>query len=102
MNNKSETTAEDLLADLYALVAEAEGIMRGTVTEQSDDRNGLPRSRLDAMQEQFGELYANAKNKVVLSAKATDEAIRAKPYQSLAIALGAGLLLGVLLSRSSR
>ncbi|MBL9200173.1 MAG: DUF883 family protein, partial [Opitutaceae bacterium] len=35
-------------------------------------------------------------------AKCTDSAIREHPYQALAIALGAGLLVGVLLGRRSR
>ena len=39
--------------------------------------------------------------KVVAGARATDETIRAHPYESLAIALGVGVLLGALIRRNS-
>ncbi len=46
-------------------------------------------------------MYEGAKQRVVAGAKSTDQAIRANPYQSLAIAAGVGLLVGVLLGRRS-
>jgi ElaB/YqjD/DUF883 family membrane-anchored ribosome-binding protein len=60
------------------------------------------RTRFDAAQERFTDIYEGAKKKVVAGAKCTDAAIRANPYQSLAIAAGVGLLVGVLLGRRSK
>ena len=105
MKNKSATTAQtpnDLLEDLRSLVADAEKMMGDSLTEHSADAMLALRARFDAAQERLGELYAGARQKVVAGAKCTDEAIRANPYQSLAIALGAGLLVGVLLGRRSK
>jgi len=73
-----------------------------SLTEHSEDAMSALRSRFDAAQERVSELYAGAKKKVVAGAKCTDEAIRANPYQSLAIAAGVGLLVGVLLGRRSK
>ncbi len=103
-NNKSDSATqspEALLEDLRSLVSEAEKMMGDTLTEHSEDAVSALRSRFNAAQERLGEFYTGARKKVVAGAKYTDEAIRANPYQSLAIALGAGLLVGVLLGRRS-
>lgn len=43
--------------------------------------------------------YERLADQAVVSAKATDRAIRDNPYQSVGIALGAGFLLGLLMKR---
>jgi len=51
----------------------------------------------------FGATWENAKNniqeKAVTSAKATDRVIRDHPYESIGIAFGVGVLIGVLINR---
>ncbi len=101
-NISDAQTPEALLNDLRALVADAEKMMESAVTEDGAEILTTLRTRFEAAQERFVELYAGARKKVVAGAKYTDEAIRANPYQSLAIALGAGLLIGVLVGRSSK
>ena len=104
MKNKIQSTAQtpqDLLEELRTLVAEAEKMMGDSLTEHSEDALSALRARFDATQERLGELYAGARQKVIAGAKYTDETIRANPYQSLAIAAGIGLLIGVLVGRRS-
>jgi ElaB/YqjD/DUF883 family membrane-anchored ribosome-binding protein len=57
---------------------------------------------MNAVTERLSGLYSDARGKVAAGAKATDAAIRERPYHSLAIAASVGLLLGVLLGRRSR
>ena len=104
MKNNHETaqTPKDLLNDLHTLVAEAEKMMGDSVSEHTADAVGALRERFDAAQERMSEFYAGAKKKVVAGAHYTDETIRANPYQSLAVAAGVGLLVGVLLGRRSK
>ena len=105
MKNNHETTAQtpkELLNDLHTLVAEAEKMMGDSLSEHTADAVGALRTRFDAAQERLSDLYAGAKTRVVAGAKCTDAAIRANPYQSLAIAAGVGLLAGVLLGRRSK
>lgn len=105
MKNNSDLSAQtpkDLLEDLRSLVSEAEKMLGDSLTEHSEDALIALRSRFDAAQERMSELYAGARKKVVAGAKCTDEAIRANPYQSLAIAAGVGLLVGVLVARRSK
>jgi len=101
-NDTTAQTPKDLVNDLHALVTEAEKMMGDSLTEHTAEAMSALRARFDAAQERLGHLYAGAKQKVVAGARCTDTAIRANPYQSLAIAAGAGLLLGVLLGRRSK
>lgn len=101
-NTDSSRAPNDLVTDLKALVSEAEAMMRGDVTEHSADALENLRERFHAVQERLASTCENAKKKVVAGAKYTDETIRANPYQSLAIAAGVGLLVGVLLARNSK
>ncbi len=98
--SKTAQTPDALLNDLRALVAEAEGLIGGEVTDQARDKFEQLRERLNEAQERLSELYATAKEKVSEGARRTDETIRAHPYESLAIALGIGVLLGALLRRN--
>ncbi len=95
-------TPKELLDQLQALVAEAETMVGESLTEQSAEAVESLRSRFVAAQERFTDAYAGARKKVLAGAKYTDETIRANPYQSLAIAAGVGLLVGVLLGRRSK
>ncbi|HEY0945891.1 MAG TPA: hypothetical protein VGD81_11520 [Opitutaceae bacterium] len=103
MKNRSSHLAESpqqLLDDLRHLVSEAEQLISGAVTEQAGEKMEALRTRFAQAQERFGELYADTRRRVVAGAQTTDAAIRAHPYESLAIAVGLGVVLGMLLRRS--
>ena len=105
MKNNVETTAQtpkELLNELRALVSEAEKMMSESVSEHTADAVNALRTRFNAAQERMSDLYDGAKKKVVAGAHYTDETIRANPYQSIAIAAGVGLLVGVLLGRRNQ
>jgi len=101
-NNKTTAqTPQDLINDLHTLVAEAEKMVGDSLSEHSAEAVTALRARYEAAQERLGVMYEGAKERVVAGAKCTDAAIRENPYQSLAIAAGVGLLVGVLLGRRS-
>lgn len=104
MKNNQDTTQtpKDLLEDLHTLVADAERMMGEAVSDRTADAVGALRARYDAAQERLGVMYDGARKRVVAGAKCTDAAIRENPYQSIAIAAGVGLLVGVLLGRRSQ
>lgn len=93
-------TPEQLIEHISRLMAEAEAMIAGPVTEQSQGRMSEIKTRLDSARERLNRVYASARQNVVAGARYTDEAIRAYPYQSMAVALGVGILLGVLIGRS--
>lgn len=105
MKTNTATTAQtphDLLNDLHTLVGEAEKMIGESVSEHTEDTMTALRARFDATQSRLTELYSGARTKVIAGAKYTDDTIRANPYQSLAIAAGVGLLVGVLVGRRNK
>jgi ElaB/YqjD/DUF883 family membrane-anchored ribosome-binding protein len=101
-NKESAHTPGELLTELKSLVAEAETMMADSLTEHTSEAIGALRDRFSAAQERFSEVYEKTRKKITAGAKATDETIRENPYQSIAVALGVGVLLGVILGRRSR
>lgn len=94
---QTAATAEELLEDLRALVADAEKIVGHSPDE--DDTATTLRHRFAELQARFGELIGGAKDRIAAGAQSTDALIRANLYHSLAIALGAGLLIGTVIGR---
>ena len=104
MKNNKDTahTPKELFNEMQALVAEAQSMMADSVSEHTADAVSALRSRFEDAQERFVDAYAGARKKVIAGAKYTDATIRENPYQSIAIAAGIGLLVGVLVGRRSR
>lgn len=94
-------TPEQLIAHISQLMNEAEAMIAGPVVATSGGRISEMRAKLEAAQSKLVEIYGNARRKFINGARQTDEAIRAHPYESLAIALGIGVLIGALLRRSN-
>lgn len=102
MKNSATTPAQtpkELLNNLYALVADAEKMMGESLSDHTDNAMDALRARFESAQECLGELYDGARTKVAAGAKYTDEAVRANPYQAIAVAAAVGLLVGILLGR---
>ena len=109
MKNRIETqtqtqaqTPEELLQDLRNLVAEAEKMLLDTAGGHSHEAIDALRDRFETAQERLAEFYSSAKTKVIAGVKKTDQVIRENPYQAMAVALGVGVALGVLLGRRSK
>ncbi|MEX2044451.1 MAG: hypothetical protein WD941_03795 [Opitutus sp.] len=101
-NTSDLQTPQALLNDLSTLVLEAEKMVGASLTEHTQDAMDALRTRYAAAQERVGEFYDSAKQNVTDGAKYTDQTIRANPYQSIAIAAGVGLLVGLLVGRRSQ
>ncbi|HEY1765467.1 MAG TPA: hypothetical protein VGF85_11125 [Opitutaceae bacterium] len=103
---KSRTAEEDtpdtFVNDLRALVTEAQKLIDASGAEANGaDRMAL-RERFEAAKERFNELYSTAKKRVVDGGKYADQTIRNNPYQSIAIAAGVGMIIGILVGRRDR
>ncbi len=95
-------TPEELLQDLRALIGEAEAMLGNSVKEHSAEAVESLRARFEAAQERLSTAYAGARKKVVAGARYADETIRENPYQSIAIAAGVGLIIGLLVGRNTK
>jgi ElaB/YqjD/DUF883 family membrane-anchored ribosome-binding protein len=95
-------TPDELLNDLHTLVADAERLLGNSPNEHSHEALDSIRARFEAAQERLAQIYEGTKKRVVAGARYTDQKIRENPYQSMAIALGVGVLVGVLVGRRSK
>jgi ElaB/YqjD/DUF883 family membrane-anchored ribosome-binding protein len=89
---------ERLVADLEAVVRDAEELLKATAG-QAGDKFGELRERLAAGLESAKATCRGLEDKTIAAAKATDRCIREHPYESLGVAFGVGLLIGVLVGR---
>jgi ElaB/YqjD/DUF883 family membrane-anchored ribosome-binding protein len=71
-------------------------------TEPDDNETGELQAKLSAAIEKAKEVCQRLQDQTAAAAKATDRVVREHPYQSIGVAFGVGLLLGVLIARSRR
>jgi ElaB/YqjD/DUF883 family membrane-anchored ribosome-binding protein len=96
--NEIEGSTEKLLADVKQVVRDGEELLRAGAGELTE-KGRAARERLAAALESAKETGRKLQEKTVAGAKATDKVIREHPYQSIGIAFGVGLLIGVLVNR---
>ena len=87
-----------LRQDLRLIIRDAEDLLK-TTAGAAGDKAGEVRRRLANALESAKATCGRLQDKTVQAAKASDRVIRAHPYESLGVALGAGLLIGVLVAR---
>ena len=71
-------------------------------TEPGDNETGELQAKLSAAIEKAKEVCQRLQDQTAAAARATDRAVREHPYQSIGVAFGVGLLIGVLIARSRR
>ncbi len=93
---------ERVLRDLETLARDAEGLLKATAGDLSEKAKGA-RARLVGALKRAKATCAELQVQTMASAKAaakrTDTVIRDHPYESIGIAFGIGLLVGVLVTR---
>jgi ElaB/YqjD/DUF883 family membrane-anchored ribosome-binding protein len=94
----NEGSAERLSTDLKRLVHDSEELLHDSAGAIGEKANAL-RERLSKTVEAAKVACRNLEEKAIEGAKATDKVIREHPYESVGIAFGIGLLIGVLVTR---
>jgi ElaB/YqjD/DUF883 family membrane-anchored ribosome-binding protein len=84
--------------DIGSLAEDARALMAATA-DVAGEKVGEARNRLSAALERAKEIAGNVRDKAVIGAKVTDQTIRENPYQSIAIGVGVGALIGFLVAR---
>ena len=93
-----QESTEKLLQDLKEVVRDGEELLRAGADELGE-RGSAAREKLSAALEVAKETQRRLQEKAVASAKAADTYIRSNPYQSIGVAFGIGLLLGLYAAR---
>ena len=94
----TELSTDRLVTDLKRIVSDSEALLHATKDAVGD--------KAHEVRERLGNALASAKqtchrleDKAIEGAKAADQTIRDHPYQSIGVAFGVGLLIGVLVTR---
>lgn len=98
----SAIARERVMADLAALTRDAEDLLKATAGDVSEKAKEA-RSRVAVALERAKATYSNIQEQGIAKAKAAaqkaDTTIREHPYESIGVALGVGLLIGLLVAR---
>ena len=102
METRSESdiaqSTEKLLQDLREVVRDGEDLLRAGAEDLSE-RGAQAREKLEAALEVARDTQRRLQERAIAGARATDRAIREHPYEAIGIALGVGLVFGVMISR---
>jgi ElaB/YqjD/DUF883 family membrane-anchored ribosome-binding protein len=101
-NANAEVTTDQLLADLKTVMNDAEALLRATST-QTGEKIQEVRARAEESLRQAKQRLTSIEDEALRRARevadATDEYVRENPWQSVGVAAGVGLLVGLLLAR---
>jgi ElaB/YqjD/DUF883 family membrane-anchored ribosome-binding protein len=98
----SGVTTDQLVSDLKTVMSDAEALLKATSNQTSEkiqEVRARAEESLKQARQRLGEIEDEALRRAREVADATDEYVRENPWQSVGIAAGVGLLLGLLLSR---
>jgi ElaB/YqjD/DUF883 family membrane-anchored ribosome-binding protein len=84
--------------DINQLAEDARALMAATA-DVAGEKVGIARKRLAAALDSGKAMAGRVRDQAVAGAKATDQAVRAHPYQAIAIGVGVGAVIGFLLAR---
>jgi ElaB/YqjD/DUF883 family membrane-anchored ribosome-binding protein len=93
---------EKLVRDIKEVIHDAEVLIKATagdLSEKAKEAREKLSVKIGDAKAQLGEWQAVAKEKAIAGAKQADETIRSHPYESIAVAFGVGLLVGIIANR---
>lgn len=101
-STEGEVSKEKLMQDLRLVVSDAEELLRATAG-QTGEKIATLRERIQESLVSTKARLAAAEEAMVVktkqAAKATDEYVHENPWKAVGIAAGAGLIIGMLISR---
>lgn len=96
--NATQVNTDRLVTDLKRIVNDSEVLLHDTKDAAGEKAHEVRERLTDAM-ESAKRACRRLEEKAIEGAKATDRTIREHPYQSIGVAFGLGLLIGVLVTR---
>lgn len=93
-----ETSTERLVTDLKRVVHDSQDLLHSSADAVGDGARVM-RERLSEALDAAQDTCRKLEQKIGLRAEAADSIIRENPYQSIGVAFGIGLLIGVLVTR---
>jgi ElaB/YqjD/DUF883 family membrane-anchored ribosome-binding protein len=102
MPEYTDVSKDKLVADMKVVIADAEELLKATASA-AGDRVSAARTRMEdslrTARVKLAEAQEVMVDKAKAAARATDDYVHANPWRSVGIAAGAGLVIGMLISR---
>lgn len=98
MTAEAEVTMNKLAQDFRVVMHDAEALIKATAGDLGEKAREA-RARLATSLESARSGLHKIEDQALAGAKATDKVIRDHPYESIGVAFGVGLLIGVLVGR---
>jgi ElaB/YqjD/DUF883 family membrane-anchored ribosome-binding protein len=94
----ANVSTEKLVTDLKTVARDTEELLKAGAGEMSEKAQEA-RTRLASALTRAKDTCARLEEKAVAGAKVADRTVREHPYQSIGVAFGLGVLIGVLVTR---
>ncbi|MBA4344228.1 MAG: DUF883 domain-containing protein [Methylibium sp.] len=97
-----EVHKQRLVSDLQAVVAEAEALLKATAGQAGEGAEEVRhriKASLERARRNLVDIEEAALEKAKAAGRATDAYVHENPWQSIGVAAGVGLLLGLLIGR---
>ncbi len=102
MSTETQNSQDRLVEDFKTVIQDVEDLLKATAS-QTGDKVAAVRARaeenLREARRELDEMGNDVMARGKAAAKATDELVHEKPWQSVAIATAVGVMLGMLVSR---
>lgn len=102
MTTKTENPRDRLIEDFKTVIQDAEELIKATASQTGDKVTAVRARAEENLREarrKLGEMEDDLLTRGKAAAKATDQLVHDKPWQSVAIASAVGVMLGMLISR---
>ncbi|MCD6338841.1 MAG: DUF883 family protein [Verrucomicrobia bacterium] len=96
--SEADVNTERLVQDLKTVARDAEELMKATA-DMAGEKAAEVKSRLTSIAENAKTACQRLEEQASVHVENADKVIRSHPYESVGIAFGVGVLLGVLLGR---
>jgi ElaB/YqjD/DUF883 family membrane-anchored ribosome-binding protein len=97
-SHRTAPPANEAIDDLRALILEAEKALNHSSDDNSNDKLVDIKERLQAAVDQGKSAFERWREIAKTQAGRADDIVRSRPYQTAGVALGIGLILGLILS----
>lgn len=102
MTKETQDARDTLIADFKTVIHDAEELVKATASQTGDKIDAVRGQAEESLREarrKLSEMEDNIIDRGKAAAKATDQLVHDKPWQSVALATTVGVMLGILISR---
>ena len=101
-HEEAQINSENLIGDFKALMADAEDLIKATASHEDGPLGSIRSKALDTLnsaKESLSAVEEGLAEKAKVVAEGADEFVHRNPWESIGVAAGLGLLIGLLIRR---